>query len=205
MAGPEETREQIAQLYAGMSEEELKGLANEAWSLTDNGKDVLRAELIRRGLDFDLVMTPPEKAPSVNLVTLSRFRDMPEAVLAKSILDSAGVESALIDETTIRMDWLWSNALGGIKICVRQEDADAAARLLGREVPEKFNVEGVGEYEQPRCPQCQSLSISYRDLDKWLAYGGMFVALPIPLKDGRWKCDACGFEWQPTDESKQES
>ena len=58
------------------------------------------------------------------LVILRRFRDIPDALLAWTILDSAGVESFLFDETTIRMNWLWSNFLGRIKIVVRQEDAD---------------------------------------------------------------------------------
>jgi hypothetical protein len=46
-----------------------------------------------------------------NLVTLCRFRDIPAALLAKSILDSEGIECFLADENTIRMDWLWSNML----------------------------------------------------------------------------------------------
>jgi len=34
------------------------------------------------------------------------------------------------DDNLIRMDWLWSNLLGGIKLRVRQEDAVGASRLL---------------------------------------------------------------------------
>jgi hypothetical protein len=51
------------------------------------------------------------------------------------------------------MDWFWSNLLGGIKLCVRESDADAATDLLGLDIPENFDFEGVGEYEQPRSPQ----------------------------------------------------
>src|SRR6266852_5228583 len=57
-------------------------------------------------------------------VILRKLRDLPEALLVKSILDSADIECFILDENTIRMDWLWSNLLGGFKICVRKADAD---------------------------------------------------------------------------------
>ncbi|SRR6266436_3727185 len=74
---------------------------------------------------------------------LRRFRDLPPALLSRSILDSAAVECFLADENTIRMDWFWSNLLGGVKLCVRKADADSAASLLAQGVPEKFDVEGL--------------------------------------------------------------
>jgi hypothetical protein len=55
---------------------------------------------------------------------------VPDALVATSILDSAGIKCFLSDETTIRMDWLWSNALGGVKLWVRQEDVETAMALL---------------------------------------------------------------------------
>jgi hypothetical protein len=72
-----------------------------------------------------------------DLLTIRQFRDLPEALLAKSVLDSAGIECFLGDDNLIRMDWLWSNLLGGIKLRVRQEDALVASRLLeGGDAPE---------------------------------------------------------------------
>lgn len=207
MADFEAKRKQIAELYAGMSDAELKKLADEAWSLTETGKESLRAELTRRGLEFALVTTAavaPE-APSNNVVTLRKFRDLPEALLAKGFLESAGVESFLIDETTIRMDWLWSNLLGGVKLCVNREDADAAAQILSQEIPEKFNVEGAEDFEQPRCPQCHSLEISYEDLNKPATYASTFLLnLPIQISCRRWNCQTCGYIWDQTDEGSKQ-
>jgi hypothetical protein len=207
MPDSEEKRKQVAQLYAGMSEAELKKLADEAWSLTETGKVSLRAELTRRGLEFALATTAaavPE-APSSNVVTLRKFRDLPEALLAKGFLESAGVESFLIDETTIRMDWLWSNLLGGVKLCVNREDTDAAAQILNQEIPEKFSVEGAEDFEQPRCPQCQSLVISYEDLNKPATYASTFLMnLPIQISCRRWNCQTCGYLWDQTDEESKQ-
>ncbi len=186
MTDSEENRNQIARLYSSMSDAELKKLADDGWSLTDAGKDALRKELVRRKLEFELATAAPAtpQVQSSGLVALRQYRDLPEALLAKGFLESAGIESFLLDETTIRMDWLWSNLLGGVKLCVNPEKSAAAAQLLDREIPEKFTVEGVGDFDQPRCPQCQSLDISREDSDK------------------TWKCQTCGYAWQPTDDEQ---
>jgi hypothetical protein len=137
-------------------------------------------------------------------VILRRFRDLPDAFLAWTILDSAGLESFLFDEITIRMDWLWSNMLGGVKICVKSENAEEGDQILKLGVLEKFDVEGLGEFEQPRCPQCQSVDISFEGLNKSLTYACTFLlGLPIPFTRRRWKCESCGYIWQPIDESKE--
>ena len=48
-------------------------------------------------------------------VILRRYRDLPEAVTAKSILDSERIDCFLSDENLVRMDWFWSGLLGGVK------------------------------------------------------------------------------------------
>src|ERR1700675_4515548 len=63
-------------------------------------------------------------------VILRRYRDLPEAVVAKSILDFDGIECFLTDENLIRMDWFWSGLLGGVKLWVRQQDIDEAQNLI---------------------------------------------------------------------------
>jgi hypothetical protein len=197
----EKKRRQVAQLYAGMSEGELRKLAQEAWSLTEIGKEALKFELRRRGLDVQLSESAAaEHGPKISdLVILRKFRDLPEALIAKGALESAGIECFLGDDMTIRMDWLWSDALGGIKLLVRKEDADGAQQLLDQGIPEGFDVKGVGKYKQPRCPYCQSLHISFEDLNKPVAYTSILIGVPIPLSRRRWKCQSCGRTWQGSD------
>ena len=71
--------------------------------------------------------------PDVKLIAVRRFRDLPEALVAKGMLDSAGVKCFLSDENTVRMDWLWSNALGGVRLWVREDDLPDATSLLSSE------------------------------------------------------------------------
>jgi hypothetical protein len=209
MANSEEKRKQVAQLYSGMSDMELQRLADVAWSLTENGRGLLRAEVDRRGLKFELATAaaaaePPEDPLST--VVLRKYRDLPEALLAKGFLESAGLECFLIDESLIRMDWLWSDLLGGVKLCVKREDAEAAAQILNQEIPGKFSFEGAEDFEQPRCPQCQSLTISYDEMNKPATYATAFVlGLPIYIPCRRWNCQNCGYVWDQSDEPSKET
>jgi hypothetical protein len=205
MADSEEKRNQAAREYARMSDSELEILADEAWSLSDIGKDALRAELVRRGLKFELAAAARAEVSSDILVILRCYRDLPEALLAKSFLESADIESFLFDETTIRMNWLWSNLLGGMKHCVISKDADDAAQVLSQEIPEKFDVDGFAEFEQPRCPQCQSLNITFAELDKRLTWIVTYLlSIPVPIRGEGWECQSCGHDWeQPDDETSE--
>ncbi len=187
-----------------MSESQLEKLADEAWSLTEMAREALKTELSRRKLGITLRDSAPEEEEASKIVILRQYTSAPEALVAKSALDSTGIESFLRDENTIRMDWFWSNALGGVKLCVREEDAEAAAALLEQSRPETFLAEGTGEYQQPHCPNCRSFDISFQELIKRVAYGSLFFSwytgLPalIPLKHHGWKCHSCGHAWEGT-------
>jgi hypothetical protein len=144
--GSSEERNRLAQFYAGLSDGELQELARETGSLTDEARAALALEMSRRQLA--LVgpaeaedATPKRRAELRDLLTIRQFRDLPEALLAKSVLDSAGIESFLGDDNLIRMDWLWSNLLGGIKLRVRREDALVASRLLEGGAPSTAETE----------------------------------------------------------------
>jgi hypothetical protein len=130
-------RQRLSQLYAAMSDGELRELAREAASLTDEARTALASEMERREIAEEELGDPEDPSEAIlpeaefrDLLTIRQFRDLPEALLAKSVLESAGIECFLGDDNLIRMDWLWSNLLGGIKLRVRQEDALEASRLL---------------------------------------------------------------------------
>ena len=136
-------------------------------------------------------------------VILRRYRDLPEAVVVKSILDFDSIECFLTDENLIRMDWFWSGLLGGVKLWVRQQDVEEAQKLIEQSPPEGFNVEGVGEFQQPRCPKCYSVEISFKELVKPVAFISAYLGLPIPLKRRGWKCHSCGHSWRQFDDTSE--
>ena len=131
-----------------------------------------------------------------NLVTIERFRDLPEALLAKGKLESAGVQCFLADSELVRADWLWSNAIGNMRLQVKSEDVQEALSILREPPPEIFLEQEVGEYyQQPRCPKCNSIDIGFESIDRPLSYGLMLLGLCFPFRKNRWKCYECGADW----------
>src|SRR5262245_3733301 len=53
-----------------------------------------------------------------DLVTVGTFRDLPEAHALKMRLEAAGIPAYLADAELVAMDWLLSNAVGGVKVQV---------------------------------------------------------------------------------------
>lgn len=65
-----------------------------------------------------------------NLVTILSFTYPYEAHLAKSLLESEGIEVFIKDELTAHMNNFYSNAIGGIKLQVRDSDYKSARQIL---------------------------------------------------------------------------
>jgi hypothetical protein len=222
MIDPEQERRRLADYYAGQMDGEIEQTAAQAYELTDFAKQALRAELAKRGLSPTFVEQapespapgpqpgdPPPSEPLVeeefppegsvlemrNMVTIRQFRDLPEALLAKGSLDSAGIQSTLLDENIVRLDWFWSNLMGGIKLRVDAEDAADAEEVLSQPIPENFDVTGIGEYQQPHCPRCNSLDVTFRELDP-AAYLSLAINVPIPFHRRAWRCRSCNAEWE---------
>ena len=187
----------MTEVYSGMGDEELGKVAAEAYELSEIARQALAAEIARRGLTTDLAALPGTDVYELNeTVTLRKFRDLPEALLAKGSLESAGIECFLVDDNMIRLDWFYSNLLGGIKLKVQAGDVEAANQILDQPIPATIEVEGVGSYEQPMCPRCQSLDVSFQELNKFLSFGSAYVGIPVPVHKKAWTCHACGIEWK---------
>jgi hypothetical protein len=202
MVDPDEERLSLTKFYAEMSEGELLKVCSDTESLTEVALQVLRSEFERRGMDTALFDSgaATDTVEYRELTMIRRFRDLPEALLAKTSLESTGIECFLADENIVRIDWFWSNLLGGAKLHVRTEDADAALEILGQPVPEGFEVEGVGQFERPCCPNCNSVDIYFDEL-RPIGFVGAYFGLLIPLHRNGWKCHSCGHQWRDEEET----
>jgi hypothetical protein len=148
MGQPDDQKERrrLAEWYASLEEGELKGIAGDADSLTELAREALRSEMLRRGMEAPPAErgaseTPRSGGEAPGPIMVGRYRDSGEAMIAKSMLDSAGIECFLGDENLVRLDWFYSNLIGGIKLMVREEDAETARKLLEENIPEKFDAE----------------------------------------------------------------
>jgi|HubBroStandDraft_1064217.scaffolds.fasta_scaffold53957_1 hypothetical protein len=71
------------------------------------------------------------------LVTIGRFGNMTEALMAQGCLDSAGVECFLADTNVARLEWPITR---GMRLQVNAEDAEIAAALL-EQPPERSDAD----------------------------------------------------------------
>jgi len=195
---PKEERRRLVDTYAGMTDAELQNLALRPESLTEVAWEALDDELDRRDLELLEEEAPEghEELELRELVTIRQFRDLPEALLAKGSLESAGIECFLADENLVRLDWFISNFIGGIKLKVRAADAQNAQKILDEPILEGLYVQGIGLYEQPRCPKCQSLDVNFQELDRPIAYMSAFLRVPMPVQRPGWHCHECDAEWE---------
>jgi len=129
---------------------------------------------------------------------LCRYRDLPEAMVARSKLDAYGIRNYLDDENVVRLDWFWSNLIGGVKLRVAAEDAERALSVLSEEIPDSFQLEEVGEeYKQPACPNCGSLDVGFETIYRGIAFAVLEAfALPLPIPRNAWLCADCGHCWK---------
>jgi XTP/dITP diphosphohydrolase len=134
------------------------------------------------------------------LVTIARYRDLPEALLQLSKLASAGIEAQLRDENMVRLDWRYSNVVGGIRLQVLETDQEDATAILAATMEGSFEMEtehGLEKFEQPRCPRCESLNIEHRDRNRGLRYAALFMGpLPLPVSGDEWHCSDCNVRWE---------
>ncbi len=66
-------------------------------------------------------------------VTVATFDDMPSAHIALGRLHAEGIEAVLADEHLVQADWLYSLAVGGIKLRVPAAEAARARAALARD------------------------------------------------------------------------
>jgi hypothetical protein len=146
-------RQRLVQLYAGLTDGELMKLASEQDELTETAFLVLQEELRRRDFEpgiverraswDDVVERRLDSEGEIDLrklVPVRQFRDMPDALLAKGLLESAGIECFFGDDNIVRLDWFISNLVGGVKLLVKPEDAALSHEIL-ENPSEPFMVE----------------------------------------------------------------
>ena len=144
---PVKERQRLTDLYSRMTDAEIQELAEDAASLTDVARQALNDEMASRGLDplQPDAGEPQDEVALRQMVTIRSFPDVMQAWLAKSSLESAGIECCLADDNMVRLDWGISIVLGGVKLQVRPEDAEAAIGMLDQPVPEEPDEEDTSQ------------------------------------------------------------
>ena len=175
----------LRELYAQMSESELRALAGGLSELTQIAQQTLRAEFSRRGLAMEAqpASTHELLTDENDLVDCYPARDSFEARLVMNVLASAGVRSCLFGEFGENVQRLLkTHDTGGI-VRVTKRDVNRA-----REVIALYFSEEIEEY-LARCPKCHTPEVIFQGLDPEAGEGATGAC------KAQWTCAACGHRW----------
>lgn len=92
--------------------------------------------------DLDLQPEPDE------LVTVATYDKITDAHIALGRLAAEGIKAMLFDEQMVQMDWLYSIALGGIKLRVARSAAGSARRVLDTDYSHELDDVDLGTPEK---------------------------------------------------------
>jgi DNA-directed RNA polymerase subunit RPC12/RpoP len=122
------------------------------------------------------------------LAVIATFSFPHEAQLARSKLEAFDIPAFVLDEHTINMHWLYSDALGGVKLAVPRSQVENALQLLQEDA-------ALEELDEPllACAHCGSHHLYTSTQGKKPAFI-VFLLLGFPLffyKRGL-RCEDCG-------------
>jgi tetratricopeptide (TPR) repeat protein len=152
-----------------------------------------------------------ELASGERFITIAAFSHPTEAYIPKTKLEIEGIPSFLANEYIVNMYWLYSNAVGGVKLQVKAGDVEEALAII---TPASLTSEEIEEDQEDaveddsQCPNCHSTDITYEKyrmgwvFASWLLSGfsllfffGITGGFPIPFLKRKWHCRDCGYEW----------
>jgi hypothetical protein len=155
------------------------------------------------------------------VIRVASFTTVGEAEAARSALDAAGIDAVLADERIVAVHWLYSQALGGVKVLVAAEDGEEALGILteiaaaptaedsepeGGELWSGVEVNARGLHAPPptpsdtaglRCPRCGKHELHYIRYRRFKCIPLLFtilivLVLPVSLLLPKKRCDHCG-------------
>ena len=128
---------------------------------------------------------------------IATFQYSSEAIIFKGKLESEGIEVFMRDNNTVDSNPLYSNAVGGVKLFVKNDDFDKATDIFSN----------ISQYSLDdnkkliKCPKCGAEQIdmvtSIKDLKSFLVFLFSVFLLAIPFySKHKYKCDNCKFEFK---------
>lgn len=192
------TEEELKQRYRQLSGDVLLELWDRN-TLTDDARIVLRSELLHRGIE------PPEQAVHEECaevvpmqtdpwVTLAQFSTAPEAHILRARLESHEIPAIVADEHLVTMDWLISNAIGGVRVRVPRTYLEQASCIVAELESGKYTL--ASEDEIKKCPRCRANNVKENRRSWKVSFLALFLFnFPLPFRSNAYKCLQCGHTW----------
>ena len=117
--------------------------------------------------------------------------------MAASLLEAEGIPVQLADEQMTQLAWMYTNAMGGVRLLVPDDRVEEARALLAQsDARIAGKTEGVGD---DVCPKCGSEAVDFKRFDRRMRGTSMLLMwLGVPSlmwSRKRFRCSQCGHRW----------
>lgn len=161
-------------------------------------------------------MAPQQRKIDPNtLVTIATFSELHEAHIFRTFLSEHHIQSFIADEHIVSANWLYTSAVGGVRVSVRHQDTTQAEGLVkehhdmlqGDASPIDWaSVDPSWAEDEPSlvqtpskytCSKCGCTQGYYEAFDRRMAIlSVMLLGIPLPFLSRTWICDKCGHRWK---------
>jgi ribosomal protein S27AE len=126
----------------------------------------------------------------MNMITLRSFDNYFLANITLTKLQDAAVECYLKDENTVTIDPILSNAIGGIKLVVKETDAADAKQLL-----QQFDEEYLKSVKCPKCSATEITLVTKPGASNYITaiFTWLFSSYAVAA-ESIYQCGKCGYE-----------
>ena len=147
------------------------------------------------------------QSPMEDWLKLNQFRYPHEAFFAKAYLKNYGIDSIIRDDYIVQMHYFYSNAVGGVKLYIRESDHEKALELfriagyISKGKAEKRKISKVPEDDlqfRGNCPFCGSDDIfKGKEFSAWCFLYFLFMGVIVPpFYRNIYKCYECDEEFK---------
>lgn len=135
-------------------------------------------------------------------ITVDTYTSPWDAHIAKGLLESEGIPVFIAHENHIWANWVFSQALGGVKVQVLPENVENAKEILNSlnkgEFEEALKLE-IPDIQENICPRCGSQKFKSRFPVGVIVFViltlGLFSIIFPPRRENH-TCLKCGQKWK---------
>ncbi|MCF7853879.1 MAG: DUF2007 domain-containing protein [Candidatus Pacebacteria bacterium] len=128
------------------------------------------------------------------MITIASFDNTEEAELLRIRLEQEGITAHIADAAVVTLNWMYSNAVGGVKVQVAEQDLAKAKNVL-----DKLEIGIADQYplSKYKCPYCGSTKVECSRISKrFFMLSLLVLGIPLAFYHPQCHCLDCCKTWK---------
>ena len=128
------------------------------------------------------------------MITVASFDNVEQAELLRIRLENEGIPAYVADAAVVTLNWLYSNAVSGVKVQVDEADVDRVRAFLREERAADSEGEPLSEHT---CPFCGSTKVEDSRISKrFFMLSLLLLGFPLAFHRAECHCLDCCRTWR---------